>query len=574
VRILRVLVAPDVPEPVDADRYRLVARARLVITLLFCVGNVSKWMLGARIQGLDRVAYGRFIAVTVPLMALVAAASIWSLRPGRSERALRSVLLISLVPDTLITLAALWVSGSLTSWNFGLMLVQIAAYRVALDARIGLFVLVSSIIGHIGLVALEAASVLPSHAAFPARVYAEYATVPSRVTAFALLFVLELLTWMGAGWVAYVIRKAQHALRQANEGLSQRVQEQVVEIVARAKQVEALNAELRQKVQERSRELAEALRRLGNQAPTDSLPAGTVVAERARIIRPIGKGGMGAVYLAEDLVGGGSVAVKFLQASTATDKSALQRFVAEAAAAAAVDHPGIVKTLHVDVTADGQLFQIMEYVPGVTVAQWLLQKRASAAEAARIGCDIARALAAAHRVGVIHRDIKPSNVILSTVAPGVRIVDFGLSKIVERELEQSATGVTRTRDLLGTPAYMSPEQVRDASRVTAATDVYSLGVVLYLMLAGKLPYPDAFGPGVYVAHLTDEPRALGTVAPDAPAALAEIVHRCLSKRADERPTAGDLVFHLTHLADDLGARLTVDIARDGLQSMAADTTPS
>jgi serine/threonine-protein kinase len=346
---------------------------------------------------------------------------------------------------------------------------------------------------------------------------------------------------------------AHDRLAELNASLEGRVREQVHEIVSRAREVDVLNAELRERVQERSRELAEALRRLsGRSLDERDLRAGDLIGDRVTVVRLLGRGGMGAVYLGDDRVTGGRVAVKLMHPSIATDAKALQRFLAEATAASAIAHPGIVKTLHVDVAGDGRLYQIMEYVDGTVLSRALERGKLPTPQVARIGAEIARALAAAHRAGVIHRDIKPANLVLCPSAPGVRILDFGLSKVIEHERDRSATGLTRTQDLMGTPAYMSPEQIRDVSRVNNATDIYSLGAVLYEMIGGQRLF-GVDGPALYVAHLADEPRPLAELASDAPRALVELIHRCLAKSPDQRPTANDLVFHLTHLADELGA---------------------
>jgi serine/threonine-protein kinase len=366
---------------------------------------------------------------------------------------------------------------------------------------------------------------------------------------------------------------AHDGLAELNASLEGRVREQVAEIVSRAREVDVLNAELREKVQERSHELAEALRRLSERGQADDLRAGDMIGDRVRIVRLLGRGGMGAVYLGDDRVTGSRVAVKLMHPSIATDATALQRFLAEATAASAVAHPGIVKTLHVDVAGDGRLYQIMEFVEGTVLARVLALGPMAAPKVARIGAEIARALAAAHRAGVIHRDIKPANLVLCSTPPGVRILDFGLSKMVELERDRSGTALTRTQQLMGTPAYMSPEQVRDAARVNAATDIYSLGAVLYEMVAGARLY-SLDGPALYVAHLADAPKPLVDAAPGIPKALAELVHRCLAKSPENRPTAKDLVFHLTHIADELGAPPAEPIATALLSEALIETHPA
>ena len=154
--------------------------------------------------------------------------------------------------------------------------------------------------------------------------------------------------------------------------------------------------------------------------------------------------------------------------------------------------------------------------------------------------------------------------------PGVRILDFGLSKIVEQD--RAATGLTHTQQFLGTPAYMSPEQVQDASRVDAATDVYSLGISLYELASARMPFGDISGGALFTAHLSQEPRPLDDAAPLVPKPLAELVHACLRKRADQRPSAEVLARRLAQLADELGASSAVAIAAIEIRGQSSAST--
>jgi serine/threonine-protein kinase len=339
--------------------------------------------------------------------------------------------------------------------------------------------------------------------------------------------------------------------------------------------LDALNASLeqrvREKVQERSRELAETLRRISaGSSDSHDLRPGDLIGGRVTILKLLGRGGMGAVYLGQDVPSAAPVAIKIMDPRIAHDATALQRFLAEATAASAVPHPGIVKTLQVDVTADGRLFQVMEYIDGLTLARRLERGPILPPHVARLGAEIADALAAAHRKRVIHRDIKPANLILCASAPGVRILDFGLSKIIEQD--RAATGLTRTQQFLGTPAYMSPEQVQDASRVDSATDVYSLGISLYELASAKMPFGDVSGGALFTAHLSQEPRPLDDAAPLVPKALAELVHACLRKQATQRPSAEELSRRLAQLADQLGAPGAVAIAAGEIRGQSSAST--
>jgi serine/threonine-protein kinase len=330
------------------------------------------------------------------------------------------------------------------------------------------------------------------------------------------------------------LRAAREALLDLNRTLEHRVTSQVEEILTRAQEIDALNAQLRVQVQERSRELAEALRRVsGRDNAARPLEPGTVLAHRVRLRHSLGRGGMGHVYLADDLLTGSRIAVKVLDPQISIGARDLQRFIDEAAAAAAIDHPAIVKTLHVDVADDGHPFLIMEAVNGITLKTLLADGALPPARCVAIGQVVASALAAAHRAGVVHRDIKPGNLTVCPEAPGVRVLDFGISKTVA---PSNHTTWTQTRGVLGTPAYMSPEQFDNAETVTPASDVYSLGVVLFEMAWGSLslldsarvwPRSDGTDAAPYLMH----------DAPHVPAGFAALVNRCLQREPAARPSA-------------------------------------
>ncbi|HTM19510.1 MAG TPA: serine/threonine-protein kinase, partial [Kofleriaceae bacterium] len=355
------------------------------------------------------------------------------------------------------------------------------------------------------------------------------------------------------------------------EQLENRVADQVVEILRGERQVATLSVQLQDQVKQRSHELADAIKQVMLRRDDAPLRAGDVVGERARIVAPLGAGGMGRVYLADDLLTGQKVAVKLLRGHIAADGEALGRFVAEAAAAAEVSHPGIIRTFHVDVDAAGHLYQVMEHVPGVTLAARAVRGPLPAGETARIGAVIADALAAAHDAGVIHRDIKPANLILCATEPGVRILDFGLSKLID-EAPASASGLTLPQRVVGTPRYMSPEQIQDPGAVAAPSDVYSLGLVLYELLAGRSPYT-ATTPAEYcLAHIQATPLPLADAAADVPAPLTELVHQCLSKDPGTRPTAAALAATLRTLADTLSAPPIPTTVRRELDAATQATT--
>lgn len=348
------------------------------------------------------------------------------------------------------------------------------------------------------------------------------------------------------------LKQAREALVELNRSLEQRVAAQVEEIVQRAREVEALNLQLQHKVRERSRELATALRRLeDSRAQRRPLSPGDLFAERVRIHRLLGQGGMGSVYLGDDLLTSRPVAIKLIHASLANHSDGLHRFFGEAEAAAAISHPGVVKTLHVDVTVEGQAYQIMEFVDGLDLATRARQAALPIPACLRLAATLTSALAAAHAAGVVHRDLKPSNILLTRDRPGVRILDFGISKLLDGV--DGAGSQTRTAQLMGTPAYMSPEQIRDASSVGGATDVYSFGVVLYEVLTGRLPFDSDSVGALCAAHLYEVPPPVQTLLPVVPDELAAVVMRCLAKQPEARPKAAELAAQLTAWADAQGA---------------------
>ncbi len=245
-----------------------------------------------------------------------------------------------------------------------------------------------------------------------------------------------------------------------------------------------------------------------------------------RLLRAIGGGGGGVVYEALDPRLERRVALKFLPAETALDPSAKERFLREARAASALDHPNIYTVHDVGESDDGRLFIVMAYYRGETLRERLARGPLPIAEVETLAAQLARGLAAAHQAGVTHRDVKPANVMLAEAGAGhpaqVKIVDFGIAKTA------GDAALTRTGSSLGSPAYMSPEQARGES-VDARTDVWSLGVTLYEAVAGRRPFPGSDPQAVIHAVLDQEPDPLEDVRPEVPEALARVVARCLAK---------------------------------------------
>jgi serine/threonine protein kinase/Tol biopolymer transport system component len=239
----------------------------------------------------------------------------------------------------------------------------------------------------------------------------------------------------------------------------------------------------------------------------------------------LGGGGMGVVYKAEDTRLERTVALKFLPPELTRDPMAKARFLQEARAASALDHPNICTVHEVDETDDGQLYLAMPAYDGETLKRRIERGPMPLGEAVDIAIQTGQGLAKAHRQGIFHRDIKPANLIITDDGI-VKILDFGLAKLA------GAAGLTRAGFCLGTPSYMSPEQAR--GDVDHRTDLWSLGVVLYEMLTGRPPFRAETDQGIIYALLTEEPEPLRKLRPDAPPELEQIVKRMLAKDPDAR----------------------------------------
>jgi serine/threonine protein kinase/Tol biopolymer transport system component len=286
-----------------------------------------------------------------------------------------------------------------------------------------------------------------------------------------------------------------------------------------------------------------------------TLDAGTKLG-RYEVRTQLGAGGMGEVYLALDTQLDRTVALKILPAGVASDEERMRRFIQEAKAASALSHPNVAHIYEVG-EMDSPAFIAMEYVEGVTLREHEHNARMKLGEALNIAAQIADALAAAHAVGIVHRDIKPENVMVR--ADGyIKVLDFGLAKltnpqesVVDSEMATRARINTSPGVVMGTVNYMSPEQARGL-KVDARTDIWSLGVVLYEMVTGSVPFKGETPTDVIISIAGREPVALTRLAPDAPGALEWIVKKALAKNKDERyQSVRDLQIDLRRLKQDV-----------------------
>jgi eukaryotic-like serine/threonine-protein kinase len=260
---------------------------------------------------------------------------------------------------------------------------------------------------------------------------------------------------------------------------------------------------------------------------------GTLVAERYRLLRVIGEGGMGAVFEAEDLVAGGlHVAVKLIKPEFITSPEVVGRFQQEAQTAASIGHPNIVRVLDAGSDDDGP-FLVLELLHGETLCDVMERRALGFREALTIGAGTIDALRAAHEVGVVHRDIKPENIFLlgSGDRPtGIKLLDFGISKILS---ERAAGGLTRVGTAVGTPDYMSPEQA-GGGRVDGRADLWSMGAVLYQAITLQTPFDGSTYQQLLSRIMLYPHTPLSEHSPSAPPALCALIDRALAKEPSGR----------------------------------------
>jgi len=261
------------------------------------------------------------------------------------------------------------------------------------------------------------------------------------------------------------------------------------------------------------------------QQPPKIMAEGYMLAGKYRIVEPIGKGGMGVVYKAEDTKLKRTVAVKFLPSELSDDSEAGERFLREAQAAAALSHPHIC-TIHEINEEEQQPFIVMEYVEGQSLNQKIKQGPLGQAEALEIAIQVAEGLEEAHKKGIIHRDIKPANIML-TEKGQVKVMDFGLAKVLGASL------ITKEARTMGTVAYMSPEQAQ-GNAVDSRTDIWSLGVVLYEMLTAELPFKGEREASILYSIVHEEPCSFKGLRPPIPLELQRIISRAMKKAPESR----------------------------------------
>ncbi len=300
---------------------------------------------------------------------------------------------------------------------------------------------------------------------------------------------------------------------------------------------------------------------------------GQVIAERYHVIRKLGEGGMGQVYLAEHVRMGRKSAVKVMNPGLSRDADAIARFNREASNASRISHPNVASIYDFGETPDGMIYLAMEYIDGEPLTALIEQQGAlHPARAAAIVRQTGDALAAAHDLGIVHRDLKPDNIMVARTRDGadlVKVVDFGIAKAAGAEAAQN---VTRTGLVVGTPEYMSPEQLA-GDPLDGRSDIYSLALVAFTALAGRLPFPSETSQESMIMRLTERPRSLAEMRPGTrwPDAVQRVMDRALQRDAKARYSSA------AEMARDLEAALLAmpesSASAAGTQPMAAHAVP-
>ncbi|HLL72275.1 MAG TPA: protein kinase [Pyrinomonadaceae bacterium] len=284
-------------------------------------------------------------------------------------------------------------------------------------------------------------------------------------------------------------------------------------------------------------------------------PGSRLIAEKYRLDQLLGRGGMGAVYEGTHVELERPVAVKMLLPDSVSDAQALERFRREARAAARINHPNVANTYDYGALADGEAYLIMELVRGQTLREWLnAHGELPIGAAIEIARHVAEGIAAAHHFEIVHRDLKPSNILLARDHRGelqAKVVDFGIAKLRE-QTTTSGEPLTAAGALMGTPRYMSPEQCAGLES-DARSDIYSLAVILFEMLAGRPPFDAPSATAIALKHVRETPPDIRELRPDAvPDALAQLIAQALAKDPQERPqTATELASKLHEIGESL-----------------------
>ncbi len=279
-----------------------------------------------------------------------------------------------------------------------------------------------------------------------------------------------------------------------------------------------------------------------NKPPSHSdldLRPGQLLDGKYRVERILGAGGMGVVVAAHHVQLDEKVAIKFLHPRAVKDQETMARFLREARAAVKIKSEHVARVLDVGSLSSGEPYMVMEYLQGSDLAKQIRKHGAiSVSQAVDFVLQASDAIANAHAIGIIHRDLKPANLFSTRASDGtltIKVLDFGISKLTQEASMATPDGaLTNTQAVMGSPSYMSPEQMQSSKQVDARTDIWSLGAILFELLTGRLPFEAPTVPELIIKIVTQPAPSVRSVSPDVPEALAAVVARCLEKDRERR----------------------------------------
>jgi eukaryotic-like serine/threonine-protein kinase len=310
------------------------------------------------------------------------------------------------------------------------------------------------------------------------------------------------------------------------------------------------------------------------------LEPGSVIAGRFRVERKLGEGGMGAVYSAVNITTSRAVALKVMHPEHAMKKDIVRRFMREAKAATVITHPNVIEVFDVVEADSGEPVMVMELLRGEPLDA-LLQRQGALplGDVARIMAPVISAVGAAHARGIVHRDLKPENVFLSTTGHGAmkpKVLDFGIAKILDpAQINEVSTksGGTRTGSMLGTPFYMSIEQACGEKDIDHRADIWSIGVMLYVMLSGRRPYEGENYGQILRSLMTSTPTSIATLVTGLPGDIVDIVERCMARSRKDRPAdLREVYCVLTRYCEATGSSMPPIAPAAGVSRDAASQT--
>jgi tRNA A-37 threonylcarbamoyl transferase component Bud32 len=309
---------------------------------------------------------------------------------------------------------------------------------------------------------------------------------------------------------------------------------------------------------------------MGSEQPSEEgkgvLRSGEVLTEKYRIERLLGQGGMGAVYLAHHEILNQHVALKTLLPEIAENAEAVARFLNEARASARIRNEHVAQVMDVGKLPNGSAYMVLEYLEGSDLSA-VLDERGPLPimEAVDYLLQSLEAVSVAHAIGIIHRDLKPANLFLTKRqdgSPFIKVLDFGISKAQNPLTPSASSGVTATRAVLGSPAYMSPEQVKSSKHVDARADIWSMGVILYRLLTNVAPFDGETLGAVFAAIIEETPAPVSSHRPEIPPELDAVVKKCLARNRDERyQDCGELATALVPFASPDGVQSVDRVCR-------------